>query len=51
MDMPPVNATADIASPLLEAVEPAEGEAPRPAAHAVAVCGDVRAEVLPAKAF
>lgn len=51
MNAPPVDAAADVASVLLEAVEAAEGEAPGPAAHAVPVCRDVRAEVLPAEAF
>lgn len=49
--VPPVDAAADVAPVLLEAVEAAEGEAPGPAAHAVSVCGDVRAEVLAAEAF
>lgn len=49
--MPPVNAAANMASVLLEAVEAAEGEAPWPAADAVPVGCDARAEVLPAEAF
>lgn len=51
MHVPPVDAASDVAPVLLEAVEAAEGEAPGPAAHAVPVCGDVGAEVLPAEAF
>lgn len=51
MHVPAVDAAADMASVLLEAVEAAEGEAPRPAAHAVTVCCDVGAEVLAAEAF
>lgn len=51
MYMPPVDAAADMASVLLEAVEAAEGEAPGPAADAVPVCVDACAEVLPAEAF
>lgn len=49
--VPAVDATADMAPVLLEAVEAAEGEAPGPAAHAVPVCGDASTEVLPAEAF
>lgn len=51
MNVPPVDAAADVASVLLEAVEAAEGEAPGTAAHAVPVCVDARAEVLAAEAF
>lgn len=51
MHVPAVDAAAEMAPVLLEAVEAAEGEAPGPAAHAVPVCGDVGAEVLAAEAF
>lgn len=51
MNMPPVDAAADVASVLLEAVEAAEGEAPGTAAHAVPVCVDAGAEVLAAERF
>jgi hypothetical protein len=47
----PVNAAADMASALLEAVEAAEGEAPGPAADAVPVCVDACAKVLSTKGF
>lgn len=51
MYVSPVDAAADMASALLEAVEAAEGEAPGPAADAVPVCVDAGAEVLAAEAL
>lgn len=48
---PPMDAAAHVASALLEAVEAAEGKAPGPAADAVPIRCDARAEVLSAEAF